>query len=306
MKPFVLTMLNVPDVGHGVGLALVLQTPQGRTFLYDTGSGYPEGRDWACGHNSGRDLIAPFLRAHDITEIDGVIISHAHYDHFGGLLWLVEHLPIRTLIDNGFVFSGEADAHYREELSCYQRLRGIFQRRPGGYLAVQAGQPVHLDPELEAEIISPPAEFFCDPGAGSHENWNPPAHYMLNSNSLMLRIIHKNVVFLLPGDIEKADQARHLLPFVPAPKLKCDILIAPGHGLHTHPDFVVATQPRLVLVSLFARWLESCTAASAFSAISADVYITGRDGTISVFSDGEEFSVKCENEAGPKEQARAD
>ena len=30
----------------GIGLALVLQTPAGRTYLYDTGNGYPAGDGW--------------------------------------------------------------------------------------------------------------------------------------------------------------------------------------------------------------------------------------------------------------------
>jgi len=38
---FILTALNIPDVQRGAGLALVLQTPEGKTWLYDTGNGYP-------------------------------------------------------------------------------------------------------------------------------------------------------------------------------------------------------------------------------------------------------------------------
>lgn len=38
---FTLTALNIPDVQRGVGLALVLQLPGGKTWLYDTGPGYP-------------------------------------------------------------------------------------------------------------------------------------------------------------------------------------------------------------------------------------------------------------------------
>jgi beta-lactamase superfamily II metal-dependent hydrolase len=41
-------------------------------------------------HNSGRDLIAPLLRQRGVKELDGVVISHAHYDHFGGFAWLVD------------------------------------------------------------------------------------------------------------------------------------------------------------------------------------------------------------------------
>jgi len=286
MGDFTLTVLDIPNVGHGVGLALVLQTPGGRTYLYDTGCGYPEGDGWAGDHNTGRDLIAPFLAARGIAELDGVIISHAHYDHFGGLIWLADHFAIRRLIDNGYVFTGSRDDHYNTELQHYERLRAAFAGRPGAYQAVTAGATLDLDPDLTVQVVAPPAEYFSDPGAGTHEDWNPAAHYLLNSNSLGLRVQHGEVAFLLPGDIEKGDQARFLLPSLPPGALRCDVMVAPGHGLHTHPDFVAATQPRLVAASLFADWLGSCTACGEFERVGAEVYVTGRDGTVQIVSDG--------------------
>ena len=44
--PFTRTVLNIPDVQRGAGLAIVMQTPSGRTWLYDTGSGYPAEEGW--------------------------------------------------------------------------------------------------------------------------------------------------------------------------------------------------------------------------------------------------------------------
>lgn len=285
-RVFSVTMLDIPDIERGVGLALVLQTPGGCTYLYDTGSGYPVGDGWEHDHNSGRDLIMPWLEARGISEVDGVIISHAHYDHFGGLLWLVDHLPIRWLIDSGYEFGGVANDHYRKELADYEGLRRSFQAKADGYQAATAGARLELDQELHVEVIAPPAGFFQDPQIADRADWNPAAHYLLNSNSVMLRIQHGDVVLLLPGDIEREDQARLLLPSVAPGKLKSDVLIAPGHGLHTHPDFVAVTRPTLVAVSLFGRWLGACTACEEFEAIGAEVHVTGRDGEITIVSDG--------------------
>src|SRR5687768_14928094 len=106
---FILTVLNVRDVQRGNGLAVVLQTPGGKTYLYDTGNGYPS-KDrpgaWEGDYNCGRDDIVPFLKERGIASLDGVFISHAHYDHFGGLLWLAENFPVARLFDCGYEYAG--------------------------------------------------------------------------------------------------------------------------------------------------------------------------------------------------------
>ncbi|MBI5393686.1 MAG: MBL fold metallo-hydrolase, partial [Verrucomicrobia bacterium] len=193
---FTLTCLEIPDIGRGAGLALVLQTPGGRTYLYDTGSGYREkDGSWTGNHNSGRDLIAPFLKEHGIKALDGVIISHAHLDHFGGLLWMMEnkndpvaavsdrrtlagsgdipvagsllgdknvappsYVPIKKLFDPGYKFAGRSDTDYTSELGLYEKLREQFQKREGAYQAAHAGDKLVLDDRLDVEVLSPPKE----------------------------------------------------------------------------------------------------------------------------------------------------
>ncbi|MEI6502576.1 MAG: MBL fold metallo-hydrolase [Armatimonadota bacterium] len=292
MKPgtFTLTLLDIPDIDRGVGLAILMQTPGGATWLYDTGTGYPEGEGWQADCNTGRDQIAPFLRAHGLEALDGIIISHAHYDHFGGLLWLADQVEIKQLVDTGYQFTGERDDHYSTELADYDRLRERF-RTAGRYTAALAGEMLSLDPELQVEVIAPPAGFFQPDASIDRADWNPAAHYMLNTNSLMLRIRHGETVFLLPGDIEKDDQTKHLLATVPPEQLKCDVLFAPGHGLHTAPEFPAIAHPQVTLVSLFERWIGSCSACDGFAAMGSEVFVTGVDGDVTVTSDGEGYTV---------------
>ena len=155
-----ITVLDIPDSGHGVGLAVILRTPQGKTVLYDTGVGYPEGDGWAADMNSGRDQILPFLQREGIDQIDTLIITHSHYDHFGGLLWLAGRFPIVELIDNGYEFSGEIDNHYSTELAAYERVRSQLRDQGTTYRSVHAGDVLDLDPELHVRVIAPPADFF--------------------------------------------------------------------------------------------------------------------------------------------------
>lgn len=66
--------VHMLDVGQG--LAVVIER-QGRVILYDTGPAWPGG-------DSAQQLIIPWLRWHHLHP-DGVIISHEHLDHIGGL-----------------------------------------------------------------------------------------------------------------------------------------------------------------------------------------------------------------------------
>jgi competence protein ComEC len=150
---FSLTCLEIPDYGHGAGLAVVIRTPGGKTFLYDTGSGYPGkgSQAWSGDYNAGRDTVLPYLKSRGIDRIDGVLISHAHYDHFGGLLWLADHAEIPKLSDSGYIFPGKPDG----ELVAYDRLRERFRKAPGAYLAAHSGDRLALDDRIDVEVLAP-------------------------------------------------------------------------------------------------------------------------------------------------------
>ncbi|MBW9464330.1 ComEC family protein [Kluyvera sp. EC_51] len=70
------------DVGQG--LAMVISRGD-KALLYDTGLAWPEG-------DSGEQLIIPWLRWHQLTP-QGIILSHDHLDHRGGLLSLQKAWP---------------------------------------------------------------------------------------------------------------------------------------------------------------------------------------------------------------------
>ena len=295
---FTLTCLEIPDIQRGAGLAVVLQTPGGRTYLYDTGSGYPDAASpdgWQAQFNAGRDRVLPFLQEIGVKEIEAVFISHAHYDHFGGLLWLKDHLPIKKLIDSGFVYQGAANANYNTELDDYNRLRDFFKSR-SAYQEAHTGDVLPLDPALEVEVTAPPREFFLKPYAELRAANDPPAHYLVNANSLGLRIVHHHKVFLLPGDIQAEDQVFSLLPSLPLEKFKCDVLVAPGHGLHSPRQFAEATRPAITLCSVFPRYAGGLSARKVYSAVGSQVYVTGLQGRLQVVSDGENLSVTTERE----------
>ncbi|WP_368743684.1 ComEC family protein [Enterobacter asburiae] len=74
--------LHMLDVGQG--LAMVVER-QGKAIIYDTGLAWPGG-------DSAQRLIIPWLRWHHLRP-EGVILSHEHLDHAGGLASLQKAWP---------------------------------------------------------------------------------------------------------------------------------------------------------------------------------------------------------------------
>jgi competence protein ComEC len=295
-----LTCLEIRDVNRGAGLAVVIETPGGKTFLYDTGNGYPEGDGWAGDYNAGRDTVMPYLQSKGIKALDGVIISHAHYDHFGGLLWLVDHVPIARLYDSGYHFQGDSSAAYNSELAAYDKLRERFRQKPGAYREAHTGDRLVLDDRLDVEVIAPPRDFFTEPHPDRRPRSDPPAHYLVNANSLGIRIKHGDVVFLLPGDIQKEDQIQSLLPSVDRDKLRCRILVAPGHGIHAVPEFAAATRPEVTIASVIPRYAKGIPAWKVYGAVGSRVIATGYSGRVTVTSDGKSYQLNLERPDAPR------
>lgn len=307
-RKFILTCFEMPDIHKGAGLAIVLQTPSGHTYLYDTGVGYPSKSDasgWVSDFNAGRDLIVPFLRKNNIKEIDGVVISHAHLDHYGGLLWLVDHFPIKKLYDSGYEFPGKLSPDWQSELGGYTKLRERFKAR-GEYQEAHTGDKLNLDDQLDVEVIAPPKTFFGEAHPERRKASDPPEHYLVNANSLELRIRYGKVVFLFPGDIQKEDQVESLLPSLPPGKFKADILIAPGHGINTAqtPEFAAVVRPKVVIASVFTRYVANSSAPEIYGKVGAKVYITGLQGWIRVTSDGEDYKVETERSVNRPSNSR--
>lgn len=74
--------VHMLDIGHG--LAMVIER-NGHAMLYDTGNAWPGG-------DSARQTIIPWLRWHHLIP-DGIILSHEHLDHRGGLNSLMKQWP---------------------------------------------------------------------------------------------------------------------------------------------------------------------------------------------------------------------
>ena len=105
------------SVGHG--LAVLIQTPNGQTFLYDCGRlGDP---------SVGRRIVAPALWERGVGRIDAVFLSHADQDHYNALTDLLDRFRIGVVrITPGF--GGEANPSAIDCSSEFEPVASRFNR----------------------------------------------------------------------------------------------------------------------------------------------------------------------------------
>jgi competence protein ComEC len=76
------------------GGATLFVSPSGESLLVDTGNGGP-----SASRDAGRIVAA--MEDAGLSEIDYLITTHWHGDHFGGMAELADRVPIRHYIDHG-------------------------------------------------------------------------------------------------------------------------------------------------------------------------------------------------------------
>jgi len=275
-----------------LGLAVHIQTPSGRSYLYDTGSKVPpDAEPERAEFDTGRDCIAPFLKSRGISTIDGIVISHGHGDHFGGAGYLLDHVTVRRFIHPLLtlpqeLFQPEKEPKQRpwietvrraESLLVLARMKGVED------LLVAAGDKLDWDKDLEVEVLSPFAELLRSQVS------------IENANSLVLRLRHGRNVFLFTADILPETQD-HLIRSYPAEMLKATVMSAPHHGYDSYEPFAKVVRPEVVVVSCGANGavLRAGRTEAAFAGVGSKIYVTPWHGTVEIVSDGNTYTVSTE------------
>lgn len=198
-------------VGHG-GCA-VIETPDGRTLLYDAGA--------LAGPDVARRQIAPYLWQRGIRRIDDVFLSHADLDHFNALPGILERFAVGQVTYTPS-FAEKSSAGVATVLQAL-RQRGVPTR------IVSAGQQLTAG-NVTLDVLHPPS---IGPDGAENER------------SLVLLMKHEGHTILLTGDLEKTGLERVLSEPSPRP----DVLMAPHHGSRAANTEALAlwAQPRVVI-----------------------------------------------------------
>jgi competence protein ComEC len=219
-------MVNVSK-GPYTGDAHLLMFPGQHTFLIDTGF-----------DRYARARLIPVIRHRAIDELETVIITHAHKNHYGGLLSLHDAgIRIGKVLLN-MPDPGRCEADWSCDYAHVNKLVSGLRQRGIPVEPIKAGQTLYQSPEhkLSMRVLY------------VYDGVNTPAGKTdINDTSPIIRLEAGHNSALLTGDLNKpigtwlAQMGK---------QLRADILKVPHHGVESAaPDsFFERVAARVALV----------------------------------------------------------
>ena len=234
-------------------------------FVSDSAAGLID-----CGDRSSGSDIADELRAKGIESLAFIIITHAHDDHLGGLLGLLEKMQVDTLFLSDTVGEGEEN----EDM-----FDAVFEACDK--------HSVKLDSLSKGDSLTL-GEFSFNVLALDKTDED------VNDRSAVVRVECGDNAFLFTGDASSKVESELIASHA---ELSCDILKAGHHGSRysTSADFLRATNPGLIIFSCGLDNSYSHPSESTLERVrraGVDYFRTDYNGTITV--DAKELVVSCE------------
>ena len=248
--------LEVHFIDVGQALSVLVEC-DGQFMLYDGGN-VDDG-----------SLVVSYLQSQGVEQLEYVFCSHAHEDHVGGLAAALAYFPAYH------VYSPVTEASTK----CFKDFVKYTQQQ-----------------NLQVEVPAAGTQWAL--GSATVTMLGPVAQYDdTNDTSIVLRIDYGATSFLLTGDME-ADAERDLVNS--DANLKVDVLQVGHHCSSTSTSYIFLNSvlPEMGIISCGVNNKYGHPHEETLSILrdaGVDVYRTDLLGTITVSSDGQNYTVATEH-----------
>ena len=248
--------VDILDVGQGD--SIFIRSPEGKTVLIDAGTG-----------RKG-DVVA-MLKERNVEMLNLVVATHPHADHIGGLDEVLEAIPVKAYLDSGMTHTTRS----------YAKVMDLVEKKEITYISGKSGRTLRLGAEVELTLLHP------------QDVLQRNTRSDLNSNSVVIRMTHRDNCFLFTGDAEEPTEELLVQKGIEP----CKVLKVAHHGSNhsSTMHFLKAVQPEIALISLGKgnRYGHPGDESMArLKKVGAQIYRTDLLGTIQVRSDGKTVTVQ--------------
>jgi competence protein ComEC len=250
--------LHFLDVGQGDAIAI--ESPRGRWVVVDGG---PADIRW----NAGERVVLPWLRRQGVKRLEALVVSHPHRDHVGGVVALVDELPVGVVLDPGEPFREQG----------YLDLLSVLGGRGIRWHPLIAGDEWRLD-GVAFRVVHPGADW-------SERGIDP------NEDSVVLEVRFGEFSALLTGDAGTVAESSYVrrLPAV-------DLVKVGHHGSRSSTGELLldALEPVAAVLSS-GRNRYGHPAAEVLERLKRHgvaLWRTDHEGHVSVATDGRTFTVR--------------
>jgi len=272
--------LRVDFLDVGQGDSALVTMPDGATLLID-GGGRPTfsrtdtdaAEDEELGNEKrsiGEAVVSEYLWWRGLDSIDYLLATHADADHIDGLNDVARNFRVRAaLVGRSPKFDPE-----------FQKFATTLLRRDIPLSVIGAGDVLRFG-SINARVLWPP----------DNNSLNAPSR---NNDSVALRLELGGKAIFLTGDIESGAEQAILKS---DENLRVDVLKVAHHGSKTSSTqlFVTETRPSIAVISVGQTSIfghPNLQVVERWTAGGAEIFTTGRSGTITVTMDDRDVSVR--------------
>ncbi|MGE7796853.1 MBL fold metallo-hydrolase [Lysinibacillus fusiformis] len=244
--------MRVHFIDVGQGDSILIESPNGKTMLIDGGV-----------KGAGQQVVS-YLKELGVNKLDQVVATHPDADHIGGLIPVLQTIPIEQFYDSGKVHTSQT----------FEEMLMAIDQKNIPYYVPKTGDLIEFDKDVTVKVLN----------ANEHATDN-------NDASIVLKVVYGNVSFLLTGDAGIALEKEMMQNDVTATILK-----AGHHGSNTSSseEFIRAVKPEVTILSYGEDnkyGHPHAEVVDRLQAMGSNIYATAESGTIIVATDGVNYTV---------------
>lgn len=177
----------------------------------------------------GKNTLLPYLLDRGIVKIDYIMISHFDLDHIQGLLYVMEKIKVKNVII-GKQF---------ETCDNYEQFVRLVKENKIKVSIVEAEQKINIEKDLYLDVLWPISN-------------NEISENSINNNSLVCKLVYKDLSVLFTGDIEQIAEKAILQKYKDTTTLKSTILKVAHHGSKSSSieEFLKVVKPKISLIGV--------------------------------------------------------